>query len=207
MHIAKQSWEWLQKPQHPLQIIERAGRTCYKSEQRITETSALQFVKHVIEQRHEAVLEHAGASVLFITNRGVTHELVRHRLCSFCQESTRYVKYADIEFIEPVWWSDAKYPEERKQLWLEAMRNAEKFYTAAIQSGDRPDEAREILPNAVKAEIVVTANLREWRHIFELRCSPAAHPQIRALMLDCLVGFSREIPVMFDDLAEKYLNN
>lgn len=205
MHIINQYWEWLQKPVNPLQIIERAGRTCYKSEHRITETSALQFAKHVVELKHEAVIEHASATVRFVTNRGVTHELVRHRLCSFCQESTRYVKYDDVEFVRPVWWNDASYTDEQRQIWQDAMENAAKFYAAAIQAGDKAEQAREILPNAVKTEIIVTSNLREWRHIFELRCSRYAHPQIRALLLDCLLnGFAKEVPIIFDDLAACY---
>jgi len=205
MQIIDQSWEWVQKPINPLAIIELAGRTCYKSEQRITETSAIKFAKHVVDLKHEAVIEHASASVRFVTNRGVTHELVRHRLCSFCQESTRYVKYHNIEFIKPVWWDDTDYSEEQKQIWLQAMEFAEKSYLAAIQAGDKPEQAREVLPHATKVEIVVTANLREWRHIFELRCTKYAHPQIRLLMIDCLSGFAKEIPVIFDDLAAKFL--
>lgn len=205
MKIIQQSWEWLQKPQNPLQLIELAGRTCYKSEARITPDSAERFANSLVSLHHEAVIEHASASVRFITNRGVTHEIVRHRLCSFCQESTRYVKYDDnMEFIEPVWWNDPAYSEERKTLWMKAMTEAQKFYMQAIQAGDKPEQAREFLPNSVKTEIVVTANLREWRHIFNLRCTQAAHPQIRALMCDCLRGFAAEIPVIFADLVSKF---
>lgn len=204
MKIIDQSWAWIQKPTSPLQTIERAGRVCYKSEDRITKDSAVKFVEHLVSLKHEAVLEHAVASVLFTTNRGVTHELVRHRLCSFCQESTRYVKYQDVEFIKPVWWDDEHYTEEQKNVWKEAMQNAERSYQLAIQAHDKPEQAREILPNSVKTEIIVTANLREWRHIFELRCSSRAHPQIRALMQSCLKGFAAEIPVVFDDININY---
>lgn len=102
MKIMEQSWGWVQKPVSPLENIEKAGRTCYKSENRITPGSAEKFVKTILELGHETVIEHSYASVRFITNRGVTHELVRHRLCSFCQESTRYVKYnGEMEFIKP----------------------------------------------------------------------------------------------------------
>ncbi|CAL7960410.1 thymidylate synthase (FAD) [Gammaproteobacteria bacterium] len=201
MKIIDQSWEWLQKPVLPLEIIERAGRTCYKSEKRITKGSAEKFIKTIIELGHETVIEHANASIRFITNRGVTHELVRHRLASYSQESTRYVRYSgEVVFINPVWWSDPSYSEAQKKNWLAAMQQAEKSYLEALRLGDKPEQAREVLPHALKTEIVVTANLREWRHIFELRSSSKAHPQIRVLMLDCLKGFAREIPVVFDDL-------
>jgi thymidylate synthase (FAD) len=200
MKIIDQSWAWIQKPVNPLQTIERAGRVCYKSENRITEDSAVKFVQNLVALKHEAVIEHAVATVLFITNRGVTHELVRHRLASFCHESTRYVRYHDIEFIKPVWWDDANYTEEQKDIWKQAMESAERSYQLALAAHDKPEQAREILPHSVKTEIIVTANLREWRHIFALRCSPRAHPQIRALMQSCLKGFAAEIPVVFDDI-------
>lgn len=204
MQIIEQSWEWLQKPSNPLEIIERAGRTCYKSEERIKEGSARNFVKNILEHGHETVIEHATASIRFITNRGVTHELVRHRLCSFCQESTRYVRYGNIEFIKPVWWNDEKYDENRRQIWIKAMENAEKSYIEALQAGDKPEQAREMLPHSLKTEIIVTANLREWRHLFDLRCSSYSHPQIRMLMRSCLKGFAQEIPVVFDNLITKF---
>jgi thymidylate synthase (FAD) len=205
MKIIDQSWEWLQKPEKPLEIIELAGRTCYKSENRIAEDSAQKFVKMIVGLGHETVLEHVSLSVRFTTNRGVTHELVRHRLASYSQESTRYVRYNDqLTFIKPVWWDDPSYPEAAKENWRNAMAQAEQNYLAALKTGDKPEQAREILPNAVKTEIVMTADLREWRHVFELRCATAAHPQIRALMRDCLAGFAKEIPLVFDDLAEKY---
>jgi len=207
MQIINQSWNWLQKPTNPLETIEKAGRTCYKSEGRITQGSAEKFAKHIVELGHETVIEHASASVRFVTNRGVTHELVRHRLCSFCQESTRYVKYHDIEFIKPVWWNDANYSEKQRQIWQQAMLNAEQAYRAAIEAGDKPEQAREVLPNSLKTEIIVTANLREWRHIFAARCTKYAHPQIRELMLDCLQGFAKEVPIIFDDLVAKFITH
>lgn len=198
MKIIRQSWQWLQKPKNPLEIIELAGRTCYKSENRITKGSAKKFTKMIVDLRHESVLEHSSASVRFITNRGVTHELVRHRLASFSQESTRYVKYDDLVFIEPVWFQDKNYSKSQKELWRQAMQQAEKNYQTAIQLGDKPEQAREMLPHSIKVEIVMTANLREWRHVFTERCSKRAHPQMRALMCDCLQGFAQEIPVVFE---------
>lgn len=205
MKIINQTWEWLRKPVKPLEIIELAGRTCYKSEKRIARGTAEKFIKMILDLGHESVLEHVSASVRFTTNRGVTHELVRHRLASYSQESTRYVRYSDqLVFIKPVWWDDPEYPEERKKHWKQAMQQAEQSYIFALQQGDKPEQAREMLPHAVKVEIVMTANLREWRRIFDLRCTQKAHPQMRVLMIDCLKGFYKEIPVIFDDLIQKY---
>ncbi len=204
MKVIDQSWEWLQRPSKPLEILELAGRTCYKSENRITEGSAEKFVKMILGLGHETVLEHCNASVRLITNRGVTHEIVRHRLASYSQESTRYVRYNNqVTFVKPVWWHDPEYPEANRAHWMQAMEQAEQNYLVSLKNGDKPEQARELLPHAIKAEIVMTANLREWRHIFELRCAQAAHPQMRALMLDCLAGFAKEIPVVFDDLVAK----
>jgi len=205
MQIIDQSWEWLQKPSHVLEVIELAGRTCYKSENRITKGSAEKFVKMIVGLGHETVIEHVSASVRFITNRGVTHELVRHRLASYSQESTRYVRYSGgLQFIKPVWWDDPKYSEEQKEHWKNAMEYSEKAYLEALEKGDKPEQAREMLPHAIKVEIVVTANLREWRHIFALRCSKKSHPQMEALMLGCLKGFAKEIPIVFDDLVKEF---
>ena len=201
MKIIEQSWEWIQKPILSLQLIEKAGRTCYKSEDKITNDSAKKFVLTILKSGHESVIEHVNASVKFITNRGVTHELVRHRLCAFSQESTRYVKYdGDMEFIKPVWWETSD--EAPKFEWERAMKNAEEAYLNLLRQGWRPEQAREVLPNSLKTEIVVSANMREWRHIFKLRTSKAAHPQIRELMLSCLKGFRKEIPVLFDDIGD-----
>ena len=204
MRVVDQTWEWLQKPVRSLELIELAGRTCYKSESRIAVGSAEKFTKMILELGHETVLEHISASVRFITNRGVTHELVRHRLASYSQESTRYVRYHDqITFIKPVWWDDPEYPEANKRHWTQAMEQAEQNYLTALKNGDKPEQAREMLPHSIKVEIVMTTNLREWRHIFNLRCAKASHPQMRALMLDCLAGFAKDMPVIFDDLVAR----
>jgi len=198
MKIIDQSWEWVQKSADPLQIIEAAGRTCYKSEDKITAGSAEKFVRMVRDRGHESVIEHAVASVRFTTNRGVTHELVRHRLCSFSQESTRYVRYkGNMEFIKPVWWE--AWSTAQQDIWRRQMAAAEKAYGELLQSGAQPQQAREVLPNSLKTEIVVTANLREWRAIFRARTTKAAHPQIRELMIDCLKGFQTAMPAVFDD--------
>jgi thymidylate synthase (FAD) len=199
MKIIDQSWEWRQKPVAPLETIETAGRTCYKSEDKITKESAERFVRMIIKRGHESVIEHISASVRFITNRGVTHELVRHRLCAFSQESTRYVRYdGQMEFIRPVWWDE--WPDHLQNVWIAQMESAEASYQKLLKEGTKPQLAREILPNSLKTEIVTTANLREWRHIFRVRTSNASHPQIRELMRSCLAGFKESIPVLFDDI-------
>ncbi len=200
MKLVKQGWRWVRRPEEALAVIERAARVCYRSEERIGEGTAAPFVRRLIRQGHLSVIEHVTATVEFTTNRGVTHELVRHRLASFSQESTRYVNYGgrEMEFIEPVWWSSAAaHPRER---FLAALAAAEAAYRDLLAAGWRPEQAREVLPNALKTVIVVTANLREWRHIFALRTGPRAHPQIRELLLSCLQGFREAVPVVFDDL-------
>ena len=206
MKLVEQKWEWVHKPVEVNQLIELAGRTCYKSEERISDGSADKFVSMILSRGHETVIEHVSASVRFITNRGVSHELVRHRLASYSQESTRYVRYNDqISFIKPVWWQE--YSELQRQHWEMAMQQSADAYLTALANGDRPEQARDLLTHAVKTEVVVTANFREWRHIFALRCSKHAHPQMVALMKDCLAGFAIAFPLIFTDLATKFLSN
>lgn len=186
--------------------IERAGRTAYKSEDRITIGSAERFVRGIVKRGHESVLEHCSISVRFITDRGVTHELVRHRIgIAFTQESTRYCNYGgkDIFFIKPVFWE----PTTSEGLmsgayyrWDLAMSDAEKHYDWLIGLGATPQEARTVLPNSLKTEIVATANIREWRHIFTLRTAKTAHPQMRALMIPLLKELQTLLPALFDDI-------
>lgn len=199
--IRKQSWHWIYTTPFPLRLIERAGRTCYKSEDKITENSAEKFVRMILKKGHHSVIEHATASVKFITDRGVSHELVRHRLAAYSQESTRYVNYGNkgMEFIQPAWFDDAD--EEDQDIWLNAMTYAEKAYNQLIKNR-RPEEARDVLPNSLKTEVVRTANLRDWMHVFNQRCSKNAHPQMRALMISCREGFRKKIPVIFDEIEE-----
>lgn len=191
-----------------LKNLERAGRTCYKSEDKISESSARTFVKKIIEMGHETILEHEKVTVRIICDRGVTHEIVRHRLASYSQESTRYCNYSfdkhdgQITFIEPCFWNanDSLNIAKRK-IWSIAMRNTEQAYLELIKLGASPQEARSVLPNSLKTEIVMTANLREWRHFFKLRCSPKAHPQMREIAIPLLEEFKRLIPVIFDDIT------
>lgn len=190
-----------------LKKIERAGRTCYKSEEKITDDSAEKFVRGLIKSGHHSVIEHHSVTARIVSNRGVTHELVRHRLAAYSQESTRYCNYGgrEMAFIRPVWLNlsgGPGYPETK--LFLMALQQSEDSYNEMLKLGWSPQQAREVLPNALKTEIVMTANLREWRHVFKLRCDRAAHPQIRALMLEGLSKMAEAVPAVFDDLAEEY---
>ena len=205
MKIIEQYHEILSVPENLLPTIELAGRTCYKSERRITPDSAAKFVSMLIGRGHHAMIEFGSIIVKFVTNRGVTHELVRHRLCSFAQESTRYVNYGgdDIELIRPVWAAhqeDAGQGRAPDDIWRRSMAAAEKAYKGLLTAGWRPEQAREVLPNSLKTEIVVYANIREWRHIFKLRAAPQAHPQMKALMKPLLAELRERLPVVFDDI-------
>jgi thymidylate synthase (FAD) len=163
-------------------LVERAGRTCYKSEDKIDpmENGSV-FTKNIIKRNHLAMVEFASMTVLFVTDRGVSHELVRHRLCSFAQESTRYCNYkTGISFVRPSTFND--WPDETKQSWESCMLNSELCYIHALRNGLSPQQARCMLPNSLKTEIVIKANMREWLHIFELRCASDAHPDMQALM-------------------------
>ena len=183
--------------------IERAGRTCYKSEGRIGDGTAEKFIAGIIKRGHESVLEHEKVTVRFICDRGVTHEMVRHRIASFSQESTRYCNYSqdkfgnELTFIKPCFWEDGS---ENMRLWEETMQNIEDTYNKMIAAGAKPEEARSILPNSLKTEIVVTMNMREWRHYFKLRTAPAAHPQIREVSIALLKEFKEKLPVLFADI-------
>jgi len=239
-----------------LNKIEEAGRTCYKSEDRIglidcpmckcvppgfdksncewsmwhdkngQVRSSLKFANTILHQyQHESVIEHHNITVKFTTDRGVSHELVRHRLASYSQESSRYCNYSkdkfgnEISIVRPVWITNAQIAAVRKEdenstssyplpedydpkvwIWLASMKRIECDYFDLLEEGWKPEEARSVLPNSLKTEIVMTANLREWRHVFKTRCSGKAHPQIRELMRPLLKDFQNRIPVLFDDL-------
>lgn len=186
-----------------LRHIERCGRVCYKSEGRIAPNSAAAFVSGVIKRGHEAVLEHYSFSVLFICDRGVSHEIVRHRLASYCQESTRYCNYgkdqfgSEITVIEPIYLMPYT---DGYSMWEEACQIAERAYFKLLDFGCSPQEARAVLPNSLKTEIVMTANIREWRHFLRLRTASGAHPQIREIAIPLLHELQRMIPVCFDDI-------
>lgn len=190
-----------------LKSIERAGRTCYKSEDNISEESAKRFVSSIIKRGHESVIEHEKITIRVICDRGVTHELVRHRIASYSQESTRYCNYCndkfgqEITFIEPCFFnSDTEQDKKNKQIWLDSMQQIENNYNALIKNGAKPEEARAILPNSLKTEIVVTMNLRAWRHFLKLRTDKAAHPQIREIASMILTELKEKLPTIFGDL-------
>jgi len=190
-----------------LKDIEIAGRTCYKSEDKITEDSAQQFVKMILGRAHESVIEHKSITVKFICDRGVSHELVRHRLASFSQESTRYCNYSknkfdnELTFIFPEWLKNVIETDTAVQTYHLVLEHAEKAYLKLLELGWQPQQARAVLPNSLKTEVVVTANLREWRTILKQRTGTAAHPQMRELMVPLLSELKTKIPIIFDDIT------
>ena len=188
-------------------MIERAGRVCYKSEDRICEGSAEKMISSLMEKHHESVIEHGAITVRFICDRGVSHELVRHRLASFSQESTRYVNYSKGKFGSEITVIDPReaFPDmndDRFDAWVLSMSQAEYFYLRMIELGATPQEARSILPNSLKTEVVMTANPREWRHVFKMRASKAAHPQMREIMIPLLHEFQARWPSLYNDVKE-----
>lgn len=195
--------------------IEVAGRTCYKSEDKITQDSSLKFVADIIKRGHESVLEHEKITVRAICDRGVSHEIVRHRIASYSQESTRYCNYGKsdhISFIIPAWLefpevevTNANYTDfgknEGEISWLVSMLDCEWRYKHLLAVGWKPEQARSVLPNSLKTEIVMTMNLREWRHFFKLRTANTAHPDMRALARPMLDTFKQMLPVVFEDIT------
>ena len=191
----------------PLELIETAGRVAYQSDEKREDGSAEKFVRMIRSRGHESVLEHSSMTVLFNNvSRGFTHELVRHRLASFTQESTRYVDESNLKVVIP----PDKDPDEKLvklkigkeyydisfQEWVEMN---EQMYRGLKEAGWMNQDARQILPIGIKSQIVVTCNFREWRHIFELRCSKAAHWEIRRVTLNLLIEVQKRIPAIFDD--------
>ena len=188
-----------------LQHIEKIGRVCYKSEDKITENgeSAKKFVKMIINKEHEAIIEHSSLSVKFIVDRGCSHELVRHRIASFAQESTRYCNYSKHKFGKEITVIKPFFFEEGTQnylSWKNAMEDTEKHYFNLLKHGATPQEARSVLPNSTKTEITITANYREWRNFFKLRTAKAAHPQMREVTIPLLRELKEKLPIIFDDI-------
>ena len=187
-----------------LKSIEKAGRTCYKSEDKITDDSAKKFVSMLINDRkHESVIEHEKITVRFIFDRGVSHELVRHRIGSYSQESTRFCAYNKDKFGNRITLIDIRQHftnPESLDLWFNHMFECERVYFKLLENGEKPEIARSVLPNSLKTEIVATFNLREWRLVFKLRTSPKAHPQMREVMVPLLAEMKKRLPVVFDDI-------
>lgn len=204
MKIIDPSFEIINCPdgKEALLLIEKAARTCYRSENKTSEGTAEDLIRRCIKSGHKSVIEHGFITVKFICDRGVSHELVRHRICSFSQESSRYCDYSkdkfgnEITFIRPLFWED----QQAYLIWRELVRYSEEAYMNLLRMGLKPENARSILPNSLKTEIVITANLREWRHILKLRTSKKAHPQMRQLMIPLLEELKKRIPVIFDDI-------
>ena len=190
--------------QEILKKIEVCGRVCYKSEGKIKEDSAEKFVAGLIKRGHEAVLEHASITVKFVVDRGVSHEIVRHRIASYCQESTRYCNYSKEDFGKEITFIIPDYLDYKSagwNTWKETMQSCEDAYFKLLDIGLLPQEARAVLPNSLKTELVMTANLREWRTFFKLRTADAAHPQMREVTRPLLDDLKAMIPVVFDDIT------
>ncbi len=213
MKLVKPSIMHLWTTPRPLKTIERAGRTCYKSEDMITAQSSEKFVEMLLKRGHEAMIEHASASYRVICDRGVTHEIVRHRLFSYAQESTRYCNYkGGVTFIIPPWLAGSEECREGVyitprdnpyghlvNIWFNQLFSAEAVYINLVKDSWTPQQARSVLPNSLKTEIVITGNLREWRHFFSLRCAKAAHPQMRETARLLLCDITKRIPILFDE--------
>ncbi len=184
--------------------IERIARTCYKSEDKIGPGTAAKMIHMLIEREHLAMIEHASASIHFVCDRGVSHEMVRHRLASYAQESTRYCNYAinkfgnEITIVRPLEWNCPS-----DDIWYEAMRQAETHYLNLIRLKVSPQMARSVLPNSLKTEIHMTCNFREWLHFFKMRTAPAAHPQMREIALMALQILSDKCPEVFRQISNE----
>ncbi len=183
--------------------IEKAGRVCYKSESNISNGSAETFIRNILKRGHESVIEHVSITFKIVCDRGVSHEIVRHRIASYSQESTRYCNYSqdkfgnELSFIKPCFWETDS---ESYKIWENTMLQIEKNYFSLIDNGASPQEARSVLPNSLKTEIYVTMNLREWRHFLKLRTSKAAHPQMREISIIIYEILVKKLPAIFDDI-------
>ena len=210
MKVIQASYEILTDLSDPINIlkdIERAGRVCYKSENNITDDSCTTFCKNIINRGHEAVIEHSQLSVRFTVDRAIANELVRHRLASYCQESSRYCNYSkdkfynEIKVIEP----EELLPRSSTDynIWWVSCKNAEEAYMTMISNGVKPEIARSVLPLSTATEIIMTANIREWRNVLKLRSSHnmRAHPQMRSICDRLLEELKSKIPVLFDDIC------
>lgn len=220
MNLIKQFVQHEWSTPNALQNIEYAGRTCYKSENKVTNDSAEKFIKMVLKRGHESVIEHASASFRIVTDRGVTHEIVRHRLSSYSQESTRYCNYKNgVSFILPVWVDipEGEYHIGKQGLlepfnkiinitdsatlrWLKSIADAEASYLRLLDLDWKPEQARAVLPNSLKTEIVMTANFREWRHFLKLRTNENAHPQMREIAFMIKDWFIENYPIMVEEI-------
>jgi len=210
MKVISQGWVFENTPDNPAQIVERAGRICYKSETGITPTSAEPFVCMLRDRGHTAMFDHVSASVRITCDRGISHEIVRHRIAAYAQESTRFCNYSkgkfdgELTFIIPNYLSDCGTDEllkKQRYIWHLAMQDAEDSYMSMLKAGAPPEHARSVLPNSLKTEIIVTMDFTSWRHFFKLRAANVAHPQMRDLTRNMLATFVAMWPDFFDDIT------
>jgi len=203
MKVVKQSVEVMDKldGNEILKKLETAGRVCYKSEDHIGEGTAEKFIRAIIDRGHESVLEHVSITVKFIVDRGVSHQLVRHRIASYSQESTRYCNYSkdrfgsSVVFVQP---SFAVEGTEGYDIWKKSCEDSEKAYFDLLNFGWTPEQARNVLSHSVKTEVVATMNLRQWRHFLKLRTDRTAHPQMREVATMLQEQLRKEVPIVFD---------
>jgi thymidylate synthase (FAD) len=203
MKIVPQSVDILSISDNPLKTIEYAARNCYRSHDKIKNGSSEKIVETLVKNDHGAMIEFGSCVVLLKTNRSCLAELTRHRHCSFAVSSTRYINYKndEIEFIKPVWWDSMSFYE--RDIFIESCKQSEFNYKTLIEHGQRPEQAREVLNHSLSTDIVMGVNFRELRHIFNLRCSKKAHPQIRSIMIDLLNKMKNIVPVIFDDINQE----
>lgn len=192
-----------------LRFIEQQARISHRSEESQTEDSWKRFIDFVVCQRGDmSVIEHSMATVVFRVDRGITHELVRHRHFSFTHESTRFVRYGgkfvqELEFIKPISIEDPQkfVSSPSTYAFLQAMTKAEEAYFSLLEYGSRPQEARSVLPNALASTIAMTGNFRAWRGFFMQRVTREAHPDMRRVAIPLLVTFQERVPLLFDDIV------
>ncbi len=190
---------WTFDPSDIMTRLELSGRVCYKSEDRIKPQSAERFLRNLVYSGHESVLEHCSITVKFVVDRGISHDLVRHRIAAYSQESTRYCRYGDeITVIKPVFWETSSV---QYQKWWDICRQAEGAYIWLLKEGASPQQAKSVLPNSLKTELITTYNIREWRHVLKLRCSVKSHPQMRQATIPLLLHFREVLPALFADVS------
>lgn len=190
-----------------LKHIESLGRIAFKSEDKISDTSYIKFIQTILNKKHLSVLEHASISVIITCDRGISHELVRHRIASYTESSTRYCNFSNDKFgneitcIMPSFLSRNNVNHEEIEEWYLAMQNAEKSYFKLINLGKKPQDARSVLPNSLKTDIAITTNLREWKYIMTLRSQPDCHPDMIVIMNMLIKKMKEYIPLVFDDIV------
>ncbi len=215
MRLVKPSFEILSFPDNPEKMIEIAGRTCYKSEDKITEDSAPKFTEMLLKRGHNAMVEFGGFPIVkIVCDRGVTHEIVRHRLFSFAQESTRYCNYkGGVTFVIPPWvdFEPGEYTDDSlgprnnvSEEWFQAMLSAEEAYLDLVNEfSQSPQQARSVLPDSLKTEIVVGGNTRQWRHLFAQRTNPKAHPQMIEIAKPLAEEFAKRAPTLYKEYTDE----